>query len=195
MIMIWVLQVSSELNVLPYIYIYMYIYICIYMLSNTDRFTFQSIHSIYRLQWLLIYLFRNSICFLSDLLAAQSHLEINVSAKWIPLRWSWKNTPNTPKHLPTVTILGSKTAVSVNFLIHLTHLTHWTLWIASGSSRNSEAPGISDLSTKTSCPGKASPFFGMWDCRWDCRGAKWCQIWCQMVPNTRISWSKRIFSD
>lgn len=54
------------------------------MLSNTDRFTFQSIHSIYRLQ---THLFRNSICFLSDLLAAQSHLEMtNVSAKWIPLR-------------------------------------------------------------------------------------------------------------
>ena len=85
--MIWVLQVSSELNVLPYIYIYLCYPTLIDLHFNPSTL------SIYRLQ---THLFRNSICFLSDLLAAQSHLEIhNVSAKWIPLR-SWKNTPTFP---------------------------------------------------------------------------------------------------
>ena len=68
-----------------------YIYLCYPTLI--DLHFNPSTLSIYRLQ---THLFRNSICFLSDLLAAQSHLEIhNVSAKWIPLR-SWKNTPTFP---------------------------------------------------------------------------------------------------
>ena len=71
--------------------VYIYIYLCYPTLI--DLHFNPSTLSIYRLQ---THLFRNSICFLSDLLAAQSHLEIhNVSAKWIPLR-SWKNTPTFP---------------------------------------------------------------------------------------------------
>ena len=92
-----------------------------------------------------------------------------------------------PNIFPVLPVLGSKTVVSVNFLIHFTHFTHFTHGgLPVDLPETPRHQGFRIWAQRRLALGRPHRFLG-------CEIAEVPNFVPNFVPNTRISWSKGFF--